>query len=141
MGIGIDALWEGLLEGRCALSPIRRFDPTGMPCQIAGQVPDEFSIRPPTGDFGSPQKLPTGERFVDVGIDAAGNVTAGQVVTCDASGNLAVTDPDRVIALVGVHDLVVVQAGDAILVVPRDRAQDVRLAVEALGRAGLDRYL
>lgn len=75
------------------------------------------------------------------GADAAGNVTAGQVVTCDASGNLAVTDPDRVIALVGVHDLVVVQAGDAILVVPRDRAQDVRLAVEALGRAGLDRYL
>ena len=39
-------------------------------------VPDEFSIRPPTGDFGAPQKLPTGERFVNVGIDAAGNVTA-----------------------------------------------------------------
>lgn len=73
--------------------------------------------------------------------DQDGNVTMGTVVTCDASGNIVVGDPDKVIALVGVEDLVVVQAGDAILVVPRDRAQDVRVAVEALGRAGLGRFL
>ncbi len=75
------------------------------------------------------------------GASADGNVTAGAVVVRDGRGNLAITDPGRAIALVGVSDLVVVQAGDAILVVPRDRAQDVRLAVEALAQAGLDRFL
>jgi mannose-1-phosphate guanylyltransferase len=80
--------------------------------------------------------------FADLrGVDVDGNVTVGTVVVCDGSGNIAVGDPDRVVALVGVSDLVVVQAGDAVLVVPRDRAQDVRVAVEALGRAGLGRFL
>jgi hypothetical protein len=37
-----------------------------------------------------------------------------------------------VIALVGVKDLVVVRAGDATLVCPRDRAQDVKQIVDAL---------
>ncbi len=73
--------------------------------------------------------------------DADGNLTDGAVVVCDGHGNLVVSEPGRTIALVGVSDLVVVQAGDAVLIVPRARAQDVRLAVEALGRAGLDRFL
>ncbi len=71
-----------------------------------------------------------------------GNVSVGQVVAVDgARGNIAVADPGRLIALIGVEDLVVVQAGDAVLVVPRSRAQEVREAVAALGRAGLDRFL
>jgi len=35
-----------------------------------------------------------------------------------------------------VNDLVVVETDDAILVIPRDRAQDVRLVVEALKASG-----
>jgi mannose-1-phosphate guanylyltransferase len=71
-----------------------------------------------------------------------GNVSVGQVVAVGgARGNIAVAEPGKIIALVGVIDLVVVQAGDAILVVPRSRAQEVRDAVAALGRAALDRYL
>jgi mannose-1-phosphate guanylyltransferase len=73
--------------------------------------------------------------------DADGNVVVGAAVVENGGGNLVVGDPDTVVALVGVSDLVVVQAGDAVLVVPRDRAQDVRVAVEALGRAGLERFL
>jgi mannose-1-phosphate guanylyltransferase len=42
----------------------------------------------------------------------------------------------RAIALVGVQDLVLVETDDGLLVVPRTRAQDVRLAVEALRAAG-----
>jgi len=45
MGIGIDALWEGLLEGRCALAPIRGFNAAALPCRLAGEVPESFSIR------------------------------------------------------------------------------------------------
>jgi mannose-1-phosphate guanylyltransferase len=73
--------------------------------------------------------------------DAHGNVKVGAVVVEAGERNVVVADPDRVIAVIGVSDLVVVQADDAVLVVPRDRAQDVRIAVEALGRAGLERFL
>jgi mannose-1-phosphate guanylyltransferase len=64
--------------------------------------------------------------------DLGGNVTQGQVVTHDATGNIAVADPGRLVALVGVHDLIVVQAGDAVLVLPRDRAQDVKEIIRLL---------
>jgi len=71
-----------------------------------------------------------------------GNVCVGQVIaTGGASGNIAVADPGHLIAIIGVDDLVVVQAGDAVLVVPRSRAQEVREVVAALGRAALDRFL
>ncbi|MBC8133434.1 MAG: mannose-1-phosphate guanylyltransferase, partial [Deltaproteobacteria bacterium] len=38
--------------------------------------------------------------------------------------------------VVGVHDLVIVATADAILVVPKDRAQDVRKIVESAKAAG-----
>jgi mannose-1-phosphate guanylyltransferase/mannose-6-phosphate isomerase len=42
----------------------------------------------------------------------------------------------RLVAAVGVRDLVVIETSDAILVAPRDRAQDVREIVARLERAG-----
>ena len=39
-------------------------------------------------------------------------------------------------ALVGVSDLVVVETDDAVLIVPRERAQDVRAVVDALAKRG-----
>ena len=70
--------------------------------------------------------------------DAHGNVVrtdAGATVLADASGNVVVAPPGKVVALVGVHDLVVVDTPDALLVVPRARAQDVKKAVDALAAA------
>ena len=75
------------------------------------------------------------------GSDADGNTTSGDAVILDGTGNVAIGDGDGVIALVGVSDLVVVKAGDAILVMPRAQAQDVRKIVEALSARGLARYL
>jgi len=43
-GVGADAMWQGLLEGRSALAPIGAFDASGFPCSIASEVPD-FSAR------------------------------------------------------------------------------------------------
>jgi len=42
----------------------------------------------------------------------------------------------RLVAAVGVSGLCVIDAGDALLVVPRDRAQDVRAVVDALKARG-----
>ena len=67
--------------------------------------------------------------------DDAGNTTRGSVLTLDAGGNLLYADHGTV-AVVGVHDLVVVRTEDAVLVVPRERAQDVRRITEELARSG-----
>jgi mannose-1-phosphate guanylyltransferase len=75
------------------------------------------------------------------GVDAAGNTTAGAAVILDGSGNIAIGDDGTLIAIVGVSDLVVVKSGDAVLVLPRSQAQDVRKIVEALSARGLARYL
>jgi mannose-1-phosphate guanylyltransferase len=67
--------------------------------------------------------------------DADGNVLVGEHVTIDASGNTVVSR-DRLVGLIGVENIVVVDAGDAILVCRRDRAQDVRKIVAELKRRG-----
>lgn len=40
LGSDVKTTWEGLLAGRCGISPISRFDPDGLSCQIAGQADD-----------------------------------------------------------------------------------------------------
>jgi mannose-1-phosphate guanylyltransferase len=72
--------------------------------------------------------------------DERGNAVVGDGVIVDGADNLVVTD-GGVVALVGVSGLAVVRAGDAVLVLPVARAQDVRAAVEALAARGLDRAL
>lgn len=37
-GVGMDALWGGLMEGRTSIGPITRFDPSGFPCRLAAEV-------------------------------------------------------------------------------------------------------
>jgi mannose-1-phosphate guanylyltransferase len=77
------------------------------------------------------------------GTDGDGNTAAGAgpTVILGGTGNVAIGDDDTLIALVGVSDLVVVKSGDAIVVLPRSEAQDVRKIVEALSARGLARYL
>jgi len=65
----------------------------------------------------------------------------GPLVALGAKGTISVSDPGTLVAVIGLDDVVVVQSGDAVLVVPRARAQEVRDAVAAIERAGLGRYL
>jgi hydrogenase maturation factor len=53
-------------------------------------------------------------------------------IAVNASGNYTSVPEGKLVALLGVDNLVVVDSGDALLVVPKDRAQDVREIVEAL---------
>lgn len=72
--------------------------------------------------------------------DASGNACSPETLTLDASGCL-VDAPGRLVALVGVRDLVVVDGGDALLVCRRDDSQRVREVVETLKKTGGDRWL
>jgi len=75
------------------------------------------------------------------GSDAQGNTIAGAAVVIDGTDNVVISDDGTLIATVGVSDLVVVKHGDAILVIPKAAAQDVRKVIEALSARGLARYL
>lgn len=73
--------------------------------------------------------------------DASGNVAVGLCEALDAGGNVVVSE-NRLTALIGVHDLVVVHSGNATLICPRDRAQEVRQLVQRLARRpDGDKYL
>ena len=67
--------------------------------------------------------------------DAAGNVRSGRGVDIDSTGSI-VYSTDRLVATLGVEDLIVVDTSDATLVLHKDRAQDVRQIVEALKLLG-----
>jgi mannose-1-phosphate guanylyltransferase len=77
--------------------------------------------------------------------DAQGNYAflsdGARLVAHDSSGCVAYGEGEGLLALVGVQDLVVVRAGNALLVCPRERAQDVKKIVEALERDGAREFL
>jgi mannose-1-phosphate guanylyltransferase len=78
--------------------------------------------------------------------DEKGNlILAESVLAIDSEGSLVFQElpgkEERLIALLGVKDLILVDTGDAILVCPRDRAEDVRKLVQELKREGRDNYL
>jgi mannose-1-phosphate guanylyltransferase len=62
---------------------------------------------------------------------ADGNVFLTPGYALEARGNL-ITCPGKIAALIGVHDLIVVDTPDALLICPRDRAQDVGKIVKWL---------
>ena len=48
---------------------------------------------------------------------------------------------DRLLTTIGLEDMIVVDAGDAVLVCPKERAQDVKALVESLESRGLGKFL
>lgn len=69
--------------------------------------------------------------------DDIGNTTTGDVLLHDVD-NSYIRAESRLVAAVGVNDLVVVETSDAVLVARRDRVQDVRHIVNSLKEARRD---
>jgi mannose-1-phosphate guanylyltransferase len=89
---------------------------------------DDLAVVP--GDFGW-NDIGSWESAWQLGAkDLDGNALESHSIAVDAKNNLVRSK--KVVALVGVNDLVVVDTDDALLVMPRDRAQDVRLVIEEL---------
>jgi len=61
----------------------------------------------------------------------APNIAAGEHFALDAEGNF-LWSPNKFVAAIGVRNLVVVETPDALLICPRDRAQEVSKAVKWL---------
>jgi mannose-1-phosphate guanylyltransferase len=87
--------------------------------------------------------IPVGYPWSDVGswktldeflrTDGDENIFRGDGVSVDSSGCLVLGD-SRVIALVGVRDLVVVDSEDGILVLNKEKSQDVKKVAEELSK-------
>ena len=101
-----------------------------------GVMEKEPKIAMVSGDFG----------WSDVGsfaalpevrsLDGRGNAVSGDAVVVESDDCVVLSEGGRLVAAVGLTGLCIVDAGDALLVVPRDRAQDVRAVVDALRKSG-----
>ncbi len=123
----------------------------------AGVLAKQFKKMPATSiDYGVAEKapniavVPASCGWSDVGsfnalpevrpLDAAGNVAEGNALLIDTSGSVVLAGK-RLVAVVGMKDVVVVDTGDALLVLPKDKSQDVRKVVEALKAGKLSSLL
>lgn len=69
-----------------------------------------------------------------LGKDDDGNAIRGDVLTVDTS-NSYIHSQNKLVTAIGVHDLVIVETDDAIMVAPKSRVQDVKLLVDKLKTA------
>jgi len=92
------------------------------------------------GDFGWSDVGAWSSLFGVWKADRKENAVRGDYLALDASGCL-VYNPGRLTALIGVRDLIVVEAGGALLVCPAGQDQRVREVVESLKKLKKSRYL
>ncbi len=67
--------------------------------------------------------------------DTNGNAISGDVLTVD-SHNSFIHAQSKLVAVIGVHDLVVVETADAVMIAPKDRVQEVKQIVDQLKQLG-----
>ena len=72
--------------------------------------------------------------------DEAGNFVEGDSVLID-SKNCMIHSPHKLVAAVGLEDMVVIETDNAILICPKARSQDVKLIVDRLKQMGKTEYL
>jgi len=118
------------------------------------------TIHPQTIDFGVMEKadqvavIPARElQWNDVGSwdslfdvlekDTQGNILVdGEHLLVDTQDTLILSEvPGRLVATIGVDNLIVIDTGNALLICPRDKAQQVRQVVDRLKQDGRDIYL
>ena len=73
--------------------------------------------------------------------DADGNTVNAQHASINTKECVIVGEPDKLIATVGVDNLLIVQDGDAILVADRRDEASIKNLVELLKKKGLEKYL
>ncbi len=73
-------------------------------------------------------------------LDRSHNVVSGNVVDLDSRNSVLYADR-RVVATIGLSDMIVVDTADATLVCPKSRAQDVKTVVDILKKQGAPEHL
>lgn len=92
------------------------------------------------GDFGWNDVGSLDMLSVVRGEDENGNVLYGNQINIDTK-NCISYGTDKLVATIGVENLIIVQTKDALLVCDKDRAQDVKEVVDLLNKSGQEEYL
>jgi 3-oxoacyl-[acyl-carrier-protein] synthase II len=90
IGMGVEGLWQGLLDRRSAVRCITRFDPSMFKSRIAGEVSDFFAT-----DHIEERRAKRLDRFSQF------SVAATRMALADSALDYAGEDPDRIGATMG----------------------------------------
>ncbi len=90
LGVGNEATWQGLIEGRSGIGPITRFDVSAYPARIAGEVRG-FNAE----DFIEKKEIKKSDTFIHYAV------AASQMAYDDARLDMAREDSDRVGVIIG----------------------------------------
>lgn len=144
----LDALREFQPKTSSLLASLPRFGHRGFAARLAETFPHcenisiDFAVLEkaknvvglPTGDFGWNDVGSWNAVYELHGRDKQGNAVRSTALIEDSSGNFV--DAKKLVALLGVHDLVIVDTPDALLVADRKRAQQVGDLVKLLEKGG-----
>ena len=82
------------------------------------------------------------ETYYDLSTkDDDGNAVDGLVASVGCKNCLLMSEGGILVAAVGIEDMVIVAEGDAVLVCPRNRLDEVKQVVEKIKERGLAEYL
>jgi len=87
LGIGVEKTWQGLTAGKSGITKITRFDASGYPCQIAGEVKD-FT----PGDYIDKKDIKKMDTFIHYAVAASQEAVddAGLKITPDNAERVGV---------------------------------------------------
>ena len=137
---GVDRIGALIRQGaaKTAIDDVYRTLPSVSIDQGVMEKSDKAAVVPVTfgwSDVGSWSSL---DEVADK--DKSGNILGGRVVDIDSQRSVVYGDR-RVVATIGLTDMVVVDTPDATLVCPKSRAQDVKKIVEILKEQGAPEHL
>ncbi|POH60078.1 mannose-1-phosphate guanylyltransferase [Arthrobacter glacialis] len=142
-------LYEGLMEIAKAWDTPERVAVKNRIWPTLPKIAIDYAVAEPAADAGDVAVIPASFSWDDVGdfaaiarlnnakeVDAVTVMGEGARVFTENSSGIVVTDTKRVIALIGIQDVVVVDTPDALLVTTRAHSQLVKNAVDGLKAKG-----
>ena len=140
-------LYDGLMEIVESLDSEHEVDTVLKVYQTVDNISIDYGVMEKTEDV---VVLPSHFGWSDVGSwaslghvsqqDDRGNVVQGRFIGLESNESIVVA-PEKLIAAIGINNLIVVDTPDALLLCPKDRAQEVKKIVEYLEAEGLIEYL
>ncbi|HET6504586.1 MAG TPA: mannose-1-phosphate guanylyltransferase [Amycolatopsis sp.] len=108
---------------------------------LVGTVPGDFGWSD-IGDFETVATLLGTAESGSTVVDLSGQPASGpSVVGLDSDNLVVLPRPGKLVAALDVHDLIVVDTEDALLLCRRDRAQDIKKLIELLRERGAEAHI
>jgi mannose-1-phosphate guanylyltransferase len=139
---GLQQISQGLAAGRSVETLMEEVYPTLDKISVDFAImekADDVSMVESDFDWDDVGAWPAIERHYPK--DPSGNVSKGCSTFSQATNNIAVSEGDHLIAVIGVDDLIIVHTDDATLVCHKDRAQEIKGVVKQLGEGGDHQHL